>query len=204
MRDCDIRKALWVHLRAAHDGEDALILNELRLCQGAARVDIAVVNGSLNGFEIKSERDTLRRLPGQIESYSLVFDFLTMVVGPRYAENVRSHVPNWVGVMTAVCDAAGTISFTMVAEPQRNPHATAADQSKLLWRDEALAMLTTRGLDRGFRTASRTKLWGALAQLVPADDLRQAVRDTLKARGDWRVDPQRALSGAKSLLSPTS
>ena len=66
MRDCDIRKALRKRLEEAHKGESGTrIVEEFGLCQGRARIDVAVFNGFINGFEIKSARDTLKRLPGQ-------------------------------------------------------------------------------------------------------------------------------------------
>ena len=39
-----------------------LLIHELGVCAGLARVDIALVNGSLHGFEIKSE--ALKSVPG--------------------------------------------------------------------------------------------------------------------------------------------
>jgi len=36
---------------------------------GASRIDRAVVNGSVHGYEIKSETDDLTRLPAQARAY---------------------------------------------------------------------------------------------------------------------------------------
>ena len=60
MRDVDIRRALRTRVRDSDDMKEALVVDELGLCQGRARIDLAVVNSSLHGYEIKSERDTLR------------------------------------------------------------------------------------------------------------------------------------------------
>ena len=66
LKDSDIRKSLYNNILKKHeDASDTIVLNELGLLQGACRVDIAVVNGSLHGYEIKSEADTLDRLPYQ-------------------------------------------------------------------------------------------------------------------------------------------
>ncbi len=60
MREIDIRLALRAKLEKLHPGEsDTLLGQELGLCQGFARVDLAVVNGTVHGYEIKSEQDTL-------------------------------------------------------------------------------------------------------------------------------------------------
>src|SRR5690242_7332263 len=71
MRDIDIREALRAEIARRHNGEsNTLVVEELGLCQGIARVDLAVVNGSVNGYEIKSAHDTLSRLPAQSDVYS--------------------------------------------------------------------------------------------------------------------------------------
>ena len=45
---------------------NTVFLEELGLCQGDARVDYAVINGAMNGYEIKSDRDKLVRLPHRL------------------------------------------------------------------------------------------------------------------------------------------
>ena len=54
---------------------------------GTVRIDVAVLNGEMCGYEIKSDRDTLERLPFQIEIYSKEFDKLTLVVGRRHEKS---------------------------------------------------------------------------------------------------------------------
>ena len=46
---------------------------------GAARVDIAVINGHIRGVEIKAEADSLERLPRQVEAYGRVVDRATLI-----------------------------------------------------------------------------------------------------------------------------
>jgi hypothetical protein len=49
--DADIRRALLARLEAAHRGEhDTVFFEELGLCRGQIRADIALVNGSLHGY----------------------------------------------------------------------------------------------------------------------------------------------------------
>src|SRR5262249_9341390 len=66
MRDGEIRAALHARLIVEHQGEpDTRFLDELSLC-GLVRVDVAVINGTLAGYELKSDLDTLRRLPAHV------------------------------------------------------------------------------------------------------------------------------------------
>lgn len=53
-RDGDVRTLLKRHLIEIHSSTPTRILDELGLCEGDVRVDVATVNGELSGFEIKS------------------------------------------------------------------------------------------------------------------------------------------------------
>src|SRR4051812_15627734 len=86
MRDSDVRKALKERLHTQHvDDPHTVILEEMGVWSGSVRIDVAVINGELNGYELKSDRDTLERLPLQADIYSRVFDRLELVVGQRHA-----------------------------------------------------------------------------------------------------------------------
>jgi hypothetical protein len=85
MNDAQIRIATKQALFAQHLGEpDTVIFEELGVQHGLSRIDLAVVNGELHGFEFKSDKDTLARLPEQAESYGRVFDRVTLVVGESH------------------------------------------------------------------------------------------------------------------------
>jgi hypothetical protein len=86
MRYCD-RATKDGHLRIAlkrrlltrySDHPSTLILEELGLKHGAARIDIAVVNGDLHGYELKSDSDTLSRLPRQATHLRLPCDVVVV------------------------------------------------------------------------------------------------------------------------------
>jgi hypothetical protein len=188
MRDRDIRCALKRRLNDLHrDEPDTLVLDELGLCQGTARVDIAVVNGSLNGFEIKSERDTLERLPGQQEVYSRALNQVTIVAGGSHIQKVILAVPDWWGVEHVEATDDGLVFLTL-REPQNNPAIDAFAVAQLLWREEALDLLKEHGLERGMVSKPRRALWAKLATHLHTDELCDAVRLRLKARVNWRSD----------------
>jgi hypothetical protein len=195
MRDRDIRAALWSLLDDEHRHDpDTLVLDELGICQGAARADVAVVNGSLAAFEIKSDRDTLARLPAQAEAYQKVFDIVTVIVGERYIERIIRAVPdNW-GVMQAYRDGSSA-QLRTVREPQLNSQVDPLGLAELLWRDEALALLEERDLARGLRSKPRRVLWQTIADHLSLEEVGRAVRIQLKARQGWRSDPRPPSSG---------
>lgn len=188
MRDIDIRRALRQEMANVHSTEpDTLIVEELGLCQGAARVDLAVVNGTVHGYEIKSEQDTLVRLPGQIDVYGRTLEFVTIVTSSAHVGKIRQMVPRWWGIWSAVPDENG-LQLKKSRKSQRNPNVDPFAVAQLLWRDEALEALTERGLIAGMRSKPREELWRKLASDVPLDELSNVVRECLKRRGvEWRV-----------------
>ncbi len=147
-----VRAVLHRELRAWHPGGDTLFVDELDL-GGVVRVDTAAINSALCGYEIKSARDTLRRLPQQVEVYSKVCDHAALLV----AENHREHaaeLPSWWAVYV-VTGGPGVVELTPVAAGGPNPGVDPLATAQLLWRDEALAELADRGLDRGVRSKRR-------------------------------------------------
>jgi hypothetical protein len=174
-------------MRRRHEAEaGTLILDELGLCQGAARVDLAVINGSLHGYEIKSECDTLERLPDQRYVYGRTLDFVTIVTSAKHAPKIRESVPRWWGIWAANPSTAG-IELREVRRPRPNPAVDARAVAELLWRDEALEELESRALAHGLRGKPRRELWARLAAAMPLDELCAIVRDRLKQRQQWRV-----------------
>jgi hypothetical protein len=184
----DVRAALRATVLARHVRDPGtLVIDELGLESGTVRVDIAVVNGRLHGYEIKSDADTLERLPAQVEGYGRVLDRVTLVVGSRHASAASRLVPDWWGVCVAQEDASGTIAFRTARRERTNPDLNLEAVASLLWRDEALALLQARGRARGLVSKPRRDLYRALVATLAPTVLRRCVRDALKSRTDWRA-----------------
>lgn len=94
MHDADLRQALHRRLARQHrdDPDGTRILDEFGIC-GQVRVDVAVVNGALTGYELKSARDTLKRLPRQADYYSRVLDYAHIVVADTHAAHALQMAP---------------------------------------------------------------------------------------------------------------
>jgi hypothetical protein len=185
MLDADVRAAVRQMLanEHAHD-QNTKIVEEMGIWSGSVRIDVAVINGQLTGYELKSDRDTLDRLPAQAELYSRVFDKVCLVVGTRHAGKARRIVPRWWGVIVATT-SRGSVRLEHAREAKPNPRLDPLLVAKLLWRDEALAALERFDLAAGWRSKSATLLHQRLATELPASDLSEVVRAALKRRDGW-------------------
>src|SRR5687767_12122105 len=87
LREYHIRRGLRAELeRKLRAHSNTVIIDEFRLFD--ARIDLAVINGSMHGYEIKSEADNLDRLERQIPAYNAVFNRVTAVVAQRHCDEV--------------------------------------------------------------------------------------------------------------------
>lgn len=167
------------------------IIPELGLWHGAARIDVAVVNGVLHGFEIKSDRDTLSRLSEQREVYNSVFDQITLVVGNKHFVEAFKMVPEWWGIQTAHIDESGNVFFNLIRMAQNNPMLDDVSVARLLRRREALDLLESKGKAAGVRSKSRDAIYERIAKSIERDVLRQYVRSVLQgSRQNWRFGVQ--------------
>jgi len=182
MRDSDVRCAVkdWLGAEYAHD-PNSYIVEEMGVWSGTVRIDVAIINGSLSGYELKSDRDTLERLPHQRDIYGHVFDYLHLVVGKRHADDAEKLLPAWWGIKIAVmsCNGVALLPHREAAEnPTPNPYLIA----ELLSKEEAVGVLDEAGLAKGWRSKPIRLIHERLAAELPLGDLKDHVRAVLKRR----------------------
>ena len=189
MRDYDVREAVRRHLALQHTNDtDTLIVEEMGVWSGSVRIDVAVINGELCGYELKSDRDTLERLPAQAELYSRVFDRVCLVVGSKHEGKARRIIPRWWSVMTATMGPEGA-RLRLVREGKSNPKPDPYLVAQLLWKEEALAALERLGLAKGWKSKGAAQIQQRLATSVNFAELSDIVRSALKSRAGWLGKP---------------
>ena len=186
--DYDIRSALKKKLANEFAGTNTIIVDELPMSWGDTRIDIAVVNCSLHGYEIKSDRDTLERLPRQIEFYNKIFDEVTLVCSPKLLAKAKGKIPDWWGIEIPRSNDTylDGVEFETERNPQPNEHVDLRKLVELTWKEEAINILDSYGLARGYRSKPRWDLWDRMVQFIDPDELKEAIRNSLKARQEWR------------------
>jgi len=178
-RDGDVRALLKRHLAALHSQSPTLILDELGLCEGNVRVDVAAINGELSGFEIKSPADSLARWPKQRRVYSKVVDRAWLVATDKAL--IAADPPAWWGLIRVI-ETRDQLAIRVSRDASLNPAPDALAIAQLLWHAEALGVLERRGLARGVRRKRRAFAWQRLVEKLTLDEIRSEVRAALLAR----------------------
>jgi hypothetical protein len=186
MRDIDVRVAVRRYLAAAHVNDpNTRIVEEMGIWAGSVRIDVAVINGELQGIELKSAKDTLERLPSQAAIYSDVFDRVTLVVAQKHLAKASHLVPCWWGLFTAVGHDNERLELHEARQARMNPNIKPLQVARLFWRSEALLVLERHQKIRGYKSKSADILAQRMADEIEIDVLRSEARVALKARNNW-------------------
>lgn len=185
-----IREAVLAHLyrestQSKETGE-IVVIEELDLCLGQARIDLAVINGIATGIEIKSDKDSLDRLESQIETYSKIFDFVEIVVGSKHLESVLKNTPQWCGVSLVLGGNSDELIYKKIRSTKLNKRKDPFSALQLLWKNEALQLLETANVFSSFKNKSRDIIWKQLLESFKSEDLFRYVNQCLKNRQNWR------------------
>ena len=189
MRDYLIRSAFHqTILKTAHECGDTFVVDELGLKNGSYRADIAVLNGKLIGYEIKTDSDNLIRLPNQIKAYNEVFDNAYIIVGKKHIRCVEDMLPEWWGIYLIEDLAFEQYSFKVVRKAKKNYTIDSFGLAQLLWKNEVAEILTS---SFNYFVSSRTtkeELYDILSFECSPKKLSAFVHTYLKSRQSWRIN----------------
>lgn len=164
-------------LLGQHSLRTASMLSEARV--GTCKADVVVLNGTATAYEIKSERDSLARLPNQVAAYGEVFAAVNVVTSPSHVAQVLRQAPEWVGILVLSAKYTLQIERPAVVDAARIDPLAALDFMRV---EEAHQVL--RALDLVPPNVPNTQMHGALREMFscldPAEIHSQMVT-TLKA-----------------------
>lgn len=178
--DSDIRRALRSTLQARYEGSDALVVDELPIALGYVKLDVAVITGRLDGYEIKSDRDRLDRLERQVKHYAAICDRLTIVTTGRHEAAATARLPAWCGIVIASSDGAVMHLETRRA-PEPNPDWDVVSLLFLLWQNETYELARSYGM-KVPRDMAKGLVHASLARRIAHEHLRADTLDRLRAR----------------------
>lgn len=186
LKPSDIRINLrnWVSQHLCSDSSDAMI-DELgfvnqqagRSVDATFRADLALANGRLVGFEIKSGADTLKRWQAQCIAYYNVFDEVWLCTHGRHLEKALGITPKGVGIL--LMDDLGGVAVMRPAV--LNTRVNAYDLSGLLWREDLDELCEDHDVPTKKRE-TKAQLRVRVSQSLPIEYIRVSVLRRLKAR----------------------
>ncbi|KQT20258.1 hypothetical protein ASG31_17670 [Chryseobacterium sp. Leaf404] len=186
MNDYKIRTAIKNIEFINHFSEpDTKVIDEMGLNLGSSIIDIAVINGTMVGYEIKSDHDTLNRLAGQILEYNKVFDFLNIVTSKKFASSIKEHVPQWWGIIE-VEEKDSEIKIHQRRKARINKSVSSFSLLQLLWKEELGIMIDRYALPRSLKYKSKKTIWTYISEVLDIDIIKNDVRSFLKLRTSWK------------------
>jgi hypothetical protein len=189
-KDLDIRLALHAkRLRRLKAKPDTLVLDELGLAHASSRIDVAVINGCIHGYEIKSAKDSLNRLGAQIDIYRQTLQKLTIVAASRHVDDVLAHTPEWCGIIEAEQGPRSGIRFNAIRTARTNPDLDPVMMAHLLWRTEVIDLLSQIGYPPKELRRPRKQLYEMLCKTFTIDEITASIRTFMAQRQTWRDRP---------------
>ncbi len=142
MTEQEIRSLLKAKLADSHHGRGAAFVSELFIDSFSRRADLVMANGKLAAFEIKSERDSLDRLDGQLKTYLRLFERVTIVCATKHLAGVQARAQEEVGIWIMKDDG----TFKVVRRGSSLRQNSRSSWLSFLPVTELRALMATHGL----------------------------------------------------------
>lgn len=185
MRDLDIRKVLHSHLDREYESiKDTVIVDELSLCSGLSRIDIAVINGVIHGYEIKSEEDTLTRLPIQMNNYNKSLEKISIATNKNHLNKIMQYVPEWWGII--LLEDNNGIELNEIRKAEKNPIVEGISLLHLLWKEELISVAQKYNLKIN-KSGNKIKMREKISDALDLETISNEIRDYLKSRQNWKI-----------------
>lgn len=184
--DRDIRRALARANGPLSGWAAECVIEEVRCWRGYARADYLLASPDfLSVVEIKSDRDSLRRLDEQIRVYSAVADRVILVVGWMLAAEALRTVPWWWDVWLAEKPPQGETQLVRIRDGANNPDVEPFALASMLPVHEARRVAINAGLTE--QRSRGERLRELLSRELTRAELRIAVHEWLLRLSDQRI-----------------
>lgn len=188
MRESDVRHLLYcteIKERLKLSAK-ARVVDEFQILRGEGRIDVALIDDALHGYEIKSASDSLGRLPSQQAMYGKIFERITLVADERHVKEAVAMVPKHWGLIVVGIKNGKPYADTLWPA-MRNKDLDKLALAQLLWRDEVLELMEYFDLSSGLKKANRKTLWRHIAHCLSLEEIKAFVCFKLRTRKDWRI-----------------
>ena len=177
LSDPEMREALFTYLDAKHS--KIRVIDEKVI--GKSRADfMAVTDGIIVGYEIKSDLDTYVRLKTQVRDYNKYFDVCYAVVGESHQKGILSRIPEFWGVLVISIENGQPNVFEL-RPADMNPKDVTANKLSLLWKNEIQNIAVKNGLPK-YSNKNKKYLLRMLQEMIPPKELMLAFTEELFER----------------------
>ena len=177
MLDKDMREPLFDYLEEFY--------GKIRIFEeknaGASRADvIGAIDGSLLGFEIKSDNDSYTRLKTQTKDYDKFCDINFLVIGKSHEKQAEFHIPSYWGII-CIYEENVKIQVEMQQIPGYNPNVSVRRQIEFLWRPELYQIQKWNDMPE-YKHKSKEFVRDKIVEKVPEAKLKRQITDLLFER----------------------
>lgn len=117
---------------------------EVLFSRNKRKADLLIISKTLHAFEIKSDRDTIKKFHAQLPDYLRTFPKFSVITTPKYFKQVKRLVPETAGL---ILFQAGSFHVKRPARAKANPR-----------KDALLMFLSKTDLIREFSTSGARAL----------------------------------------------
>jgi hypothetical protein len=186
MRDPDLRRAMAATVARKLGSTRHVLVPEVDIRWSVpARADALLVSDRICGFEIKSDVDSLTRLPRQVEAYGQVVERAYLVVGEKYQDRATAIVPDWWNIWVANW-AGQEVRVRQVRKGRLNPDINPLAVTSFLSRQHLTSTLNNLG-EKRLSSVPVDDLRGLFVARLGARRTLEVTREHLLARKDWRA-----------------
>lgn len=181
MLDKDMREPLFDYLEEFY--------GKIRIFEeknaGGSRADvIGVIDGSLIGFEIKSDSDSYTRLKTQTGDYDDFCDINYLVIGKTHQKYAHNHIPPYWGII-CVYEEENDVKVELLQIPGENPKVSIKKQIEFLWRPELYQIQKWNDLPE-YKQKSKQFVREKIIEKIPEAVLKRQMTDLLFER-DYEI-----------------
>lgn len=172
-----LKAALIDSLIAESGASIEVLISEMGFADTSRRADVVYLDEKgLHGIEIKSDRDSLLKLPAQLDAYDKVFNAVSILTTPKHLSSLRRQIKNRHGIILS--DAKG---LRWVRKPRYIVRLNKLAVLSALTKSEIRRLVSMRwkGSMSGL---SKQDLLGVCASAVPLHTLTLYYYDCFKRR----------------------
>ena len=164
---------------------NSIIIQQFNVSDGIVRLDIAELNNNFYGYQIKSDKDVLDRLPKQIQYYNKSVQFLTIICTNKYLQKIKLLIPQFWGVIL-VEEINNEIKFSQLKQPKLN-NIKLKQLLKILWRKQLDSIIKLNNINcKQIKKNNKSNLRLIISHHFQQQKLIKIFIQTIIRRGDWK------------------